>query len=216
MPVGRSVRQYDDPCGVARALNVVGDRWALLIVRELLLGPKRFSDLQFGLNAISANVLSLRLADLEASGIVRKHRLESGRTAGYELTERGRDLRPVLLSLAEWGAPLPLTSAHDLTADALVLALQTGVDTDRPPVTGVFELWVGPDVITLNMKGHTLSAARGPAPSPTASVTTDPRTLRFVLSRRLPVPEAVSTGRLRIDGDVQAAHRLLEMFHQPR
>jgi DNA-binding HxlR family transcriptional regulator len=214
-PVGRSVRQYDDPCGIARALNVIGDRWALLIVRELLLGPKRFSDLQFGLNAISANVLSLRLADLEASGIVRKHRLGSGRTAGYELTERGRELRPVLLSLATWGAPLPMTSSHELTADALVLALQTTVDPEGPRVTGVFELWVGPDVITLHVDGHEISAARGPTPSPTASLTADPRTLRSVLSGRLPVEEAVSTGRLRIDGDAPTARALLGMFRTP-
>lgn len=215
-PVGRSVRQYDDPCGVARALNVIGDRWALLIVRELMLGPKRFSDLQFSLNAISANVLSLRLADLEASGIVRKHRVGNGRTLGYELTEHGRELRPVLLALARWGASLPTASSHELTADALVLSLQTTVDQGQPPVFGDFELWLGPDVLTLHVDGHEFTAARGPAPSPTASITTDPRTLRTVLSRHLSVTEASAEGRLRIDGDTGAAQSLLAMFKPPR
>jgi DNA-binding HxlR family transcriptional regulator len=214
-PVGRSVRQYDDPCGIARALNVVGDRWALLIVRELLLGPKRFSDLQFGLNAISANVLSLRLADLEASGIVRKHQVGSGRTMGYELTERGHELRPALLALARWGGLLPMTSGHELTADSLVLALQTSVDVDHPPVTGVFELWLGPDVLTLTVDGDEITAARGPTPSPTASITAETAMLRAVLSRRLPVPDALATGKLRIDGDAGAARALLGMFRPP-
>src|SRR5829696_1706317 len=108
MPAGRS---YGDACGVARALDVVGERWALLVVRELLLGPKRYSDLARGLPASSPTVLSQRLRDLEAAGILA--RSVAGPPVGgrvYGLTPRGRELEEVLLALGRWGsrtAPVP-------------------------------------------------------------------------------------------------------------
>src|SRR5215208_6040304 len=97
-------RTYGDRCGVARALDVLGERWALLVVRELLLGPKRFTDLHRGLGAVSQNVLSQRLRDLERAGVVRRRRL--GPPAGapvYDLTERGAALEPILVELGRWG-----------------------------------------------------------------------------------------------------------------
>src|SRR5688500_4868827 len=93
------LRSYGDPCGIARALDVVGERWALLIVRELLFGPKRFTDLRAALGA-SPNVLSQRLGELESSGVVER------RNAGgalYELSDWGRQLHPILLELGRWG-----------------------------------------------------------------------------------------------------------------
>src|SRR4051812_7963315 len=103
-------RTYGDRCGVARALDVVGERWALLVVRELLLGPKRFTDLRAGLPHVSPDVLAQRLRQLEQADVVRRGTLPP--PAGsriYELTERGRRLEPVVLELGRWGSlgPLP-------------------------------------------------------------------------------------------------------------
>src|SRR5919198_348063 len=120
-------RSYDDPCGIARALDVVGERWALLVVRELILGPKRFTDLRAGLPNVSPDVLAQRLRDLERAGVVRRATLP--RPAGtqvYELTEWGRDLEPVVLGLGAWGsrAPFPPGDAR-LGVDSAVVALKT-------------------------------------------------------------------------------------------
>src|SRR4051794_8066328 len=116
-------RTYGDSCGIARALDLVGERWALLVVRELMLGPKRFTDLRAGLRNLSADVLAQRLRQLEAAGVVRRRTLPP--PAGsrvYELTDWGRDLEPALLALGRWGsrAALPPGSGP-LGADALML-----------------------------------------------------------------------------------------------
>jgi DNA-binding HxlR family transcriptional regulator len=104
-----SRRTYGDRCGIARALDVVGERWALLVVRELLLGPKRFTDLRAGLPGLSPDVLSQRLRELEQAGLVRRRKLAP--PAGsrvYELTERGLAIEPILLELGRWGSQIPL------------------------------------------------------------------------------------------------------------
>ena len=102
------MRTYGDPCGIARALDLVGERWALLVVRELLLGPKRFTDLREALPRVSADVLSQRLRELERTGVLRRAKLPP--PAGsrvYELTEWGRELEPVVLALGRWGSRGP-------------------------------------------------------------------------------------------------------------
>jgi DNA-binding HxlR family transcriptional regulator len=122
-------RTYDDPCGLARALNLVGERWALLIVRELLLGPKRFSDLRRGLPGASQSVLTQRLGELEGAGVLRRRRLgPPAGTPAYELTDRGRELEPVLLGLSAWGSRSPVASGAELSGDALALAMRTTFD----------------------------------------------------------------------------------------
>src|SRR5438552_11330080 len=118
-------RSYADPCGLARALSVTGERWALLVVRELLFGPKRFSDLIRGLPHLSQNVLSQRLRELEQAAIIRRRRLGPPVSAQvYELTARGLELEPVLLAMARWGAQQPLPPSGELSTDALMLALK--------------------------------------------------------------------------------------------
>jgi DNA-binding HxlR family transcriptional regulator len=100
-------RRYDQFCGVARALDVVGERWTLLIARDLLLGPRRFADLQAGLPGLTPTLLTRRLRHLEAEQLVRRRRLPAPAAATvYELTPRGRELEPVVLALGRFGAPL--------------------------------------------------------------------------------------------------------------
>src|SRR5919204_783837 len=120
-------RTYGDRCGVARALDLVGERWALLVVRELLLGPKRFTDLRAGLPHVAPDVLSQRLRELEQAGVMQRRTLPP--PAGsrvYELTERGHRLEPVVLELGFWGsvAPFPSEDAK-IGADATAIALKT-------------------------------------------------------------------------------------------
>src|ERR687895_1821390 len=102
-------RTYDDACAAAHALDLVGERWALMVVRELVLGPKRFTDLRTGLPQASPNVLAQRLKELEEVGVVRKRRLPPPAASQvYELTDWGRELESVLIALGRWGARAPL------------------------------------------------------------------------------------------------------------
>src|ERR1035441_9273722 len=127
-----SSRRYDDPCGIARALDIIGDRWALLVVRELIFGPKRFLQLRDGLHGISPNVLSQRLRDLEDAGVVRRDVLDPpASVAVYELTGRGQALRPILLDLGRWGSREPVATPADLRVHFLLLG--------PPPPRGAFD-----------------------------------------------------------------------------
>src|SRR5215213_10177697 len=135
-------RSYTDRCGVARALDLVGERWALLVVRELLLGPKRFTDLRAGLPHLGPDVLSQRLRELEAARVLRRSTLPP--PAGsrvYELTERGRELEPVVLALGRWGsvAPFPAGDAG-IGVDAFVIALKTLFDPAADGTPACYEL----------------------------------------------------------------------------
>ncbi len=118
------VRTYDDGCAAAHALDLVGERWALLVVRELLLGPKRFTDLRSGLPNASPNVLAQRLRGLEAAGVVRRRKLPPPAASRvYELTEWGKDLEPVIISLGKWGVRSPSKPRDtELGVDSLVLS----------------------------------------------------------------------------------------------
>jgi DNA-binding HxlR family transcriptional regulator len=207
-------RTYGDPCGVARALDAVGERWALLVVRELLLGPKRFSALHRGLGAASQNVLAQRLRELEAAGIVRRRRL--GPPSGswvYELTEQGSELEPVLIALGQWGRNRPMTAEAELSVDALVLALKTTFD---PVAAGDLEasldLHVDDDQLELAVTGGRLAITRASAKDPDATLRTDTPTLRELAFRKRRLVDAAAAGDVAIDGDVAALQRLLDAF----
>lgn len=203
-------RRYGDPCGVARSLDVLGDRWALLVVRDLLLGPKRFTDLLGGLPGASPNMITQRLSDLTASGVVRRRRLPPPAAAWvYELTGKGRDLEPVLLHLGRWGASLPYQSPRRILGhDSLVLSLKTAWDPGRAAsLTGAYELWIDHEVFALRVQGSALTAARAPATSPDAVIRTDAPTLTAVVTGQLPVPAARASGKLAIEGSRTAISR---------
>lgn len=124
-------RRYDDACGLAHALELIGERWALLVLRELMLGPRRFSELKSDLPGISANVLTRRLTELERRGLVRKARLPPPASVQvYEATEWGREARPVIGRLGKWAARSPL---HDPTLSishvSVMLSLETMIDS---------------------------------------------------------------------------------------
>src|SRR5690349_6179762 len=126
------VRTYGESCAAAHALDLVGERWALLVVRELLLGPKRFTDLRTGIAHASPNVLAQRLRDLEEVGVVQRRKLPPpAATWVYELTEWGHELEPVITALGRWGARSPSRSADcGMSTDSRILAMRTMFDPE--------------------------------------------------------------------------------------
>jgi DNA-binding HxlR family transcriptional regulator len=213
-----SKRTYGDRCGVARALDLVGERWALLVVRELLLGPKRFTDLRAGLPHVGPDVLAQRLRDLEQAGLVRRGTLPP--PAGsriYELTERGRELEPVVIALGRFGsvAPFPPGEAG-IGVDAVVIALKSlFAPAAADGMAATYELRLGEQRFRLDVADGRIEIARGSAPAPDATLETDPGTLAGVLWHGRRLDEARRAGDLAIGGDRAAVTRLLALFPLP-
>jgi DNA-binding HxlR family transcriptional regulator len=215
--IGR--RTYGDPCGIARALDIVGERWALLVVRELLLGPKRFTDLRAGLPNLSPDVLSQRLRDLEAAGILERRKLAPPAASQvYELTERGRELEPVVIALGRWGSTAPLPpEGIEIGADSTVLGLRTLFE---PGTADGFEA-----TVELRLQEHTFSAqvadgsfevVRGPAHDPDAVLTAAPGTLAALLWQGRTLAEAERSDDAEVDGDRRRLERFLGLFPLPQ
>jgi DNA-binding HxlR family transcriptional regulator len=211
-------RTYGDNCGVARALDLVGERWALLVVRELLLGPKRFTDLRAGLPHVSSDILAQRLRELEGSGIVRRGKLPPPAGARiYELTERGHQLEPAIIALGRFGsvAPFPPGDAQ-LGVDALVIALKSLFDPGAADgLRATYELRLGDDRFRLRVADRELDVARGTAEAADAIVESDPRTLANVLWHGRKAAEARRSGDMAVEGDQRAVTRLLDLFPLP-
>jgi DNA-binding HxlR family transcriptional regulator len=215
-------RTYGDSCGIARALDTVGERWALLVARELLLGPKRFTDLRAGLPRVGPDMLAARLRELDEAGVVRRRTLPPPAASKvYELTEWGAELAPVLLALGRWGSRAPLPGeVPPLGVDAAVVALQTTFDPDvAAGVDAVYELTLGDQVFALEVSAGRLEVSRGAgggaAVAPVAAIETDTATLAAVVWHGHPVRRAIEEGGLRVDGDAEAAARLLGLFAPP-
>jgi DNA-binding HxlR family transcriptional regulator len=212
-------RTYGDPCGIARALDLVGERWALLVVRELVLGPKRFTDLRAGLPNLSPDVLAQRLRELEQTGIVRRHKLPP--PAGsrvYELTEWGRELEPVVIALGRWGsrAPFPPGDAQ-LGVDAMMLALQTVFDPSAADgLSARYELRLGEHTFHARVAEGRLELARESADHPDAMIETDPGTLSAVLWHGRPLRDARRAGAIKLGGSRSAVARFLKLFPPPQ
>jgi DNA-binding HxlR family transcriptional regulator len=212
-------RTYGDACGIARALDVLGERWALMIVRELLLGPKRFTDLRVGLPNLSADVLSQRLRGLEKAGVVERRTLPPPAPAKvYELTPAGRALEPVLVELGRWGgahAPEPPEDCC-MSLDSHILSLRT---LFRPERAAGFEASIQLDLAGTGFRAEVrdgeLEVEYGTIDEPDATIHSDPRTLIDVLHERLDVERALESGDLEISGDEEAARRFLSLAPLP-
>lgn len=212
-----AARSYGQYCAVAKSLDVVGDRWTLLVVRELLEGPQRYGDLLAALAPIATDMLAGRLRDLEAHGLVRKRTLPKPAAAAvYELTDDGRALEDVINAFARWGRHLIETrdAADVVRPEWLTRAVRAYVRVDRsgPPVTvrlvtpeGGATVLIGPDIVdtvdddaladvTLTGAAEALAAAMDPAC----------------------VGELVTAGALTIEGDPRAVRRLGKLFEAPR
>src|SRR5215204_5824295 len=211
-------RSYDDGCAAAHALDLVGERWALLVVRELLLGPKRFTDLRAGLPGTSPNVLAQRLRELEGAGIVRRRKLPPPAASRiYELTEWGKDLEPVIISLGRWGVRSPSKPRDaELGIDSLILSLRTMFDPQQAEGLGAsYEIRLGEDRFRAEVTDGRFEIERGVADRPDAIVETDAGTLAALVYEDRQLAEVLRIGDIRIEGDRRAVERFLTLFPLP-
>lgn len=209
-------RRYADPCGIARALDVVGERWALLIVRELLLGPRRFGQLRDGLPDTSPNVLSQRLRELEADGVVRRFILEPPASVTvYELTERGRALEPLLLALGEWGSATPRVAGREMSTASMLIALKTMFDRSSDAAV-TYGLEIDGEQFTLAIRDAQIAVTRGRPAVADARIATDVRTLRTLVFLGTGVRALEDSGAVRVEGDRRVAARFPKFFRRPQ
>jgi DNA-binding HxlR family transcriptional regulator len=202
------LRTYGDPCGLARALDVIGERWALLIVRELLLGPKRFTDLRGALGA-SPNVITQRLGELEAAGVLQRR---STGGALYELTDWGRELHPIVLQLGRWGALSQHQPTGTPSVDALMLALEaTFMPDSAGDIRATYELRLGEERFGVEVDSGTITIARGGPRAPDAVIETDVETLRALVfgDRKL------SGAPVDVRGDGPLGRKFFRLFARP-
>ncbi|WP_416959479.1 winged helix-turn-helix transcriptional regulator [Streptomyces sp. Agncl-13] len=204
-------RSYDQYCSAARALDLVGDRWTLLIVRELLAGPRRYTDLHADLPGVSTDVLASRLKDMERDGLTTRRRLPPpGAAYVYELTGRGRELLPVLQALGTWGAselgerrPTDAVRAHWF-ALPLLRALEGEGLVEVRLEEGEFHVYAG-------VEADGAVYGEGPAPrEPDARLVLDVDTCTAVAQGELSLPDAVRAGRVEVSGDGTLAKALRE------
>jgi DNA-binding HxlR family transcriptional regulator len=200
-----------DGCGIAHASDLLAQRWALLVVRELLLGPKRFTDLRAGIPDISPNVLGQRLQELEESGILRRRKLAPPAAVQvYELTEWGRELEPAVLALGRWATRSPsFPRGAEMGADSLVLALKSTFDPAKADgVDATYELRLGDIPFDISVKEGEFEAARGEAQRPDAVIRSDPDAIAGVVFRKSRLRKAVESGAVEIDGSRRAVNAL--------
>jgi DNA-binding HxlR family transcriptional regulator len=204
-------RTIEDGCGIAHSQELLGQRWALLVVRELLLGPKRFTDLRRGIPDISPNVLGQRLRELEESGIVARRRLAPPAAAQvYELTEWGRELEPAVLALGRWASHSPsFPLGAEMGADSLVLALKTAFDPAKAgDLEATYELRLGELPFEIAVQGGELEASRGEAGHPDATIGGDTGTIAGVVFGGNPLGRAVESGGIEIEGSRKSVRAL--------
>jgi DNA-binding HxlR family transcriptional regulator len=212
-----SRRGYGEACPVAHSLDVIGDRWALLVVRELRLGPKRYSDLQASLPGAGPNVLSQRLRDLENGGVLRRRMLPPPASARvYELTPWGAELEPVFRALARWGMRSPVPRQGRLSADSIMLGLRTFFDTAHTSEpaqrwTARYEFRLDRDVYRLRVvDGRLEELVRGDAGGAADVVISGPRMAVQALLDGDTQPPTVT-----ITGDRSALDRLVAATRRP-
>lgn len=211
-------RRYQDACGMAHGLELLGDRWALFIVRELMLGPRRFGDLRADLPGVSANVLTQRLSELEAKGILTRRKLPPpANVAAYELTPWGYEAEPIVQELGRWAVRSP---DHDPTLPisgvSILLSLRTMIDRSRIgdlKLTAGFRF--GADEYLAKLDGTGIAVARGDAEAGEIVFDGRPEALgAFVYGGADPQALAAS-GALAIKGDPALARRFAGLFVLP-
>lgn len=215
------MKSYGQWCAVAKALDVVGERWSLLLVRELFDGPKRYSDLLDGSPGISTDVLAARLRDLEAEGVIARRTLPAPAASKvYELTERGRQLGPVVVELAKWG--MELLGEKDDDEEFRPQWLATGLRGMLRPSRAKdvtldvdFELGSG-STVRIHIENGRLLADPDPSRSADVVVRSALSILAALADGSLPVDDALADGRLTLVGDADAVRTYRRLFPQPQ
>jgi DNA-binding HxlR family transcriptional regulator len=213
-------RSYDQFCATARTLDIVGERWSLLIVRELLSGPKRFTDLQDALSGIGTALLSARLRYLEAAGLVQRVALPPpARAPVYELTEAGRELEPAILALARWGMSWALGERREQDAFEpgwAVLGMHAIFDPVKARnVDAAYEFRVGDDTFHVDVKHGAIETGHGPARRPDAVIEMTRDAFAELASGSLSLKQALRDGTAAVSGDREAVSELSKLFTWP-
>lgn len=215
---GGAKRRYDDACGTAHALDLIGERWALLVMRELMLGPKRFGDIRSDLPGISANVLTQRLEGLEAAGLLVRRRLPPpASTQVYELTPWGYEAEPIVQSLGKWAARSP---AHDptlpISATSIMLSFRTMFDGGR---AGDFRASVGfrlgAESFLARVEDGRFESARGETEGADTVFIGTPTGLAAAVYGGQPFDALEAAGMLKVAGDLETAARFTTLFPLP-
>jgi DNA-binding HxlR family transcriptional regulator len=219
-----AARSYGQYCGVTTAVELVTERWALLIIRDLLVGPRRYTDLQHGLPKIPTNILSTRLKELQEGGVVRRVPLAHCGLV-YELTEYGRELEPIVLALGRWGFRSMGEPKDDdiVTADSLTMALRTAFRPEFASVTLDFQIQVGAVELRAQVSDGELKVVQtappappvgGPLPSsePELRLATGPG-IRHLIAGTLTPAQAVEQDVVTIvKGNLKLLERFTELF----
>lgn len=214
-------RTYNQYCATARTLDLVGERWTLLLVRELLTGPKRFGDLRASLRGLGTGLLAARLKHLEREGLARKITLPPpARTPAYALTEAGEELGPAILALARWGLKWAMGERRETETfhpGWAVLGLRACFDPEAAAgLRAVYEFRVDDEVFHARVDDGTMEAQHGPAQHPDATITISEEALVALTGTGGTFTEAIQSGAASASGDPEALHRLAGLFGLPR
>ncbi|MFV8161007.1 winged helix-turn-helix transcriptional regulator [Mycobacterium sp. 134] len=209
-------RSYDEYCGLAVALDLLGERWTMLVIRELLMGPKRFTDLLGGLSGIGTGLLTQRLRQLEEAHVIEKAVLPPpAASAVYQLTADGEMLRPTLLGLTRWGLRRLGTPTESQTPNANLLAFAMAArfnPASSPAADGEHELHVEGSMFQIIIENGAIQIHPGPAERAQATITTDMATLIAINNGSLTLAEAISAQTLVVDGDAEVITALADAF----
>ncbi|SFR86243.1 transcriptional regulator, HxlR family [Microbacterium sp. cf046] len=222
-----AARSYGQYCGITTAVELIGERWALLILRDLMVGPRRYTDLKVGLPRIPTNILSARLKELQEGGVVRRAPLYRTGLV-YELTEYGRALEPIVLALGRWGFQQMGEPGPDdiVTADSLTMALRTAFRPDAASSLPAadYEVHVGDVALRVRVEGDALQIAQiAPAAPPVGGRLPDGEPevvfaagpgIRLVISGELTPAEAIDAGVVHVlAGEATLLERFADTFH---
>lgn len=211
-------RKYHDACGAAHGLDLIGERWALLVVRELMMGPRRFGDLRRDLHGISANVLTQRLEGLEGSGIVRRRKLPPPASVQvYELTEWGYEIEPVFIVLGRWAARSPM---HDPTLPisgvSIMLSFKTMFDASLAGDAAMTLGFVfGDDVFVVRIGDGVIDARRETTDAAQVVIATQPSMVAAAVYGKVPLAALEGEGAMTITGDRAVFERFVGFFNLP-
>jgi DNA-binding HxlR family transcriptional regulator len=213
-------RTYNQYCATARTLDLVGERWTLLLVRELLTGPKRFGDLRASLRGLGTGLLAARLKHLEREGLAQRITLPPpARTPAYALTEAGEELGPAILALARWGLKWTMGERRETETfhpGWAVLGLRACFDPEAAAgLRAVYEFRVDDEVFHTRVDDGTMEARHGPAQHPDATITISEEALVGLTGTGGTFTEAVRSGAASASGDPEALRRLTGLFKLP-
>ncbi|HAC01441.1 winged helix-turn-helix transcriptional regulator [Brevundimonas naejangsanensis] len=211
-------RRYHDACGAAHGLDLVGERWALLVIRELMMGPRRFSDLRKDLCGLSANVLTQRLEGLEASGVIQRRKLPPPASVQvYELTEWGYEIEPVFMVLGRWAARSP---QHDPTLPISAVSIMQSFKTMFDPARALdakmrLGFVLGEDRMVVTVADGIIDARRGEVEACDVVVRAPAQVIAAAVYGKVPLEALEGEGTMAIEGDQATFARFVDFFHLP-